>query len=78
MELWAEARDYFSPEDDASWDLDDNIQCLVSIGTGVPAIRAFGDDPVSIGAKLVKIATDTENSAESFAHHHPKLHSPRR
>lgn len=78
MELWAEAWEYFSPEDNASWDLDNNISCLVSIGTGVPTIRPFGDDPVSIGAKLVKIATDTEKRAEEFARHHPRLHSPQR
>lgn len=78
MELWAEAWGYFSPEDNASWDLDDKISCLVSIGTGIPTIRPFGDDPVSIGAKLVKIATDTEKRAEEFARHHPKLHSPQR
>lgn len=78
MELWAEAWGYFSPEDNASWDLDDNISCLVSVGTGIPTVRPFGDDPVSIGAKLVKIATDTEKSAEEFSRHHPKLHSPQR
>lgn len=78
MELWAEAQDYFSPEDNASWDLDDKISCLVSIGTGIPTIRPFGDDPVGIGAKLVKKATDTEKNAEEFARRHPKLHSPQR
>ncbi|KAK3325058.1 acyl transferase/acyl hydrolase/lysophospholipase [Apodospora peruviana] len=72
-EVWSEAYDLFSDSGDSSWDLEENISCLVSIGTGVPNPRPFGDDPLRIGAKLVKIATDTEKKAEDFAKHHPRL-----
>ncbi|KAK4207355.1 hypothetical protein QBC37DRAFT_327482 [Rhypophila decipiens] len=71
-ELWSEAYEVFSNVD-AIWSLEDNVACVVSIGTGVPMLRPFGDDPLSIGAKLVKIATDTEKAAEDFARHHPRL-----
>ncbi|KAM7212357.1 hypothetical protein V8F06_012262 [Rhypophila decipiens] len=71
-ELWSEAYEVFSNVD-ATWSLEDNGACVVSIGTGVPMLRPFGDDPLSIGAKLVKIATDTEKAAEDFARHHPRL-----
>ena len=72
-ELWSEAYDIFSDSGDSGWALDENVACVVSVGTGVPAIRPFGDDPLQIGAKLVKIATDTEKRAEDFARHHPHL-----
>lgn len=73
MELWSEAHDVFSDSSDGAWALDENVSCVVSVGTGVPALRSFGDDPLQIGAKLVKIATDTERKAEDFARHHPRL-----
>lgn len=71
-ELWSEAYDVFSGGK-STWDLEQNISCIVSIGTGVPTIRPFGDDPLRIGAKLIKIATDTEKTAEDFSRHHPRL-----
>ncbi|KAI8943983.1 acyl transferase/acyl hydrolase/lysophospholipase [Xylaria longipes] len=73
MELWSEAHDVFSDPDDRSWNLENNVACMVSIGTGVPAAQSFGDDLLQIGAKLVKIATDTEKVASDFAKHHPQL-----
>jgi hypothetical protein len=38
----------------------------VSIGTGVPSLKPFKDDVLHIGETLVKIATETEQTAEMF------------
>ena len=60
--MWTEANDVFKEGD--NWKLEDNILCLVSIGTGKPAIKSFGDDPIKLGKALLAIATDTEKRAE--------------
>ncbi|KAG4428205.1 hypothetical protein IFR05_016312 [Cadophora sp. M221] len=70
-EMWTEAFDVFKEGD--NWRLEDNILCLVSIGTGIPAIRSFGDDPLKLGKALLAIATDTERRAEDFHRHHSHM-----
>jgi hypothetical protein len=62
----------------ATWsDANTRIQCMVSIGTGQPRVQGFGDNIVDIAKALVKIATETELTAESFLreHHHLGLSS---
>lgn len=46
--------------------LDGKMQCLVSVGTGVPSLKAFRDDVLHIGETLIAIATETEQTAERF------------
>lgn len=46
--------------------LEGKIQCLVSIGTGIPSLKPFRDDALHIGETLVAIATETEQTAERF------------
>jgi predicted acylesterase/phospholipase RssA len=46
--------------------LEGKIKSLVSIGTGVPSLKAFKDDIYHIGETLVAIATETELTAERF------------
>ena len=59
-QVWTEALDLWPS-------LQSNIKCLVSIGTGVPSQTPFvKDDLASIGKMLVRIATETEATAESF------------
>ncbi|KAH7370488.1 acyl transferase/acyl hydrolase/lysophospholipase [Rhexocercosporidium sp. MPI-PUGE-AT-0058] len=70
-EMWTEAFDVFKKGD--NWRLEDNILCLVSIGTGIPAIRSFGDDTLRLGKALPAIATDTERRAEDFHRHHSHM-----
>lgn len=70
-ELWTEAFDTFKEGDD--WRLEDNIRCLVSIGTGIPAIKPFGDGAIELGKALLAIATDTEKRAEEFHRHHSHM-----
>ncbi|KAH0593772.1 hypothetical protein MHUMG1_08523 [Metarhizium humberi] len=70
-EMWTEAYDTF--QNNTEWSLEDNICCLVSVGTGMPSIIPFGDDPVRIGKALLDIATDTESKAEDFHRHHTQM-----
>lgn len=61
MELWNEAQLVWGPEP-----LESKLQCLVSIGTGIPSLRPFSGDILHIGETLVAIATETEQTAERF------------
>ncbi|KAH0566004.1 hypothetical protein GP486_000595 [Trichoglossum hirsutum] len=77
-EMWTEAYDAFHDPDDLSWNLEDNILCLISIGTGIPSLKPFGTDPLHVGRSLVAIATDTERRAQDFHKHHTKMHKEHR
>ena len=63
-EMWTEAIDAFKTGD--KWALEDNIQCLVSIGTGKPTFTVFNENISSIVKTLTAIATDTEKVWENF------------
>jgi hypothetical protein len=67
-EAWNEAQDIWP-----SGSLEDQIKCLVSIGTGVPSLTPFKDDLVSIGQSLLAIATETEKTAERFCRDKSRL-----
>lgn len=58
-EMWTEAHDTFGVRSDGNWRLEDNILCQVSIGTGMPSLKSFGDNLKSVGKALLTIATDT-------------------
>ena len=60
-EVWNEAQDIWP-----SGSLEERIQCLVSIGTGMPSLKPFTDDLVGVGQNLLAIATETEKTAERF------------
>ena len=60
-EVWNQAQLIWGPEP-----LEGRVQSLVSIGTGVPSLRAFQDDFLHIGTTLITIATETEQTAERF------------
>jgi Patatin-like phospholipase len=61
LEVWNEAQLMWGPEP-----LDRRINCLVSIGTGVPPLKPFKGDAFHISQTLVAIATETEQTAERF------------
>ena len=61
-EVWNEAQDIWP-----YGSLEDKIKCLVSIGTGVPSLRPFKGDLISIGESLLAISTETEKTAERFS-----------
>lgn len=48
------------------WTPEVKINCIISIGTGQPSMAAFGDNLKEVATSLIKIATDTENTAEEF------------
>jgi predicted acylesterase/phospholipase RssA len=60
-ELWNQAQLMWGPEP-----LEGKVQCLVSIGTGVPSLKPFRDDVFHISETLIAIATETEQTAERF------------
>jgi hypothetical protein len=61
VELWNQAQLMWDPEP-----LEGKVQCLVSIGTGVPSLKPFRDEVLHIGQALVAIATETEQTADRF------------
>lgn len=69
--LVSEAREIWGGDDD--WRLEDNVRCLVSIGTGVPSITDFGHDPFRIAGSLIKIATDCDKRHEEFETNNPAM-----
>ena len=74
--IWTEAFDTW--RDSEEWKLEENVKCLVSIGTGIPSLKPFGDDLISIGKTLIAIATDTEAQAESFQRQHTMMNKEHR
>lgn len=73
--LWTEAGDNWGLHDG---DLEKNIKCLVSIGTGIPSLKPFGPEFLQIGKALKEIATDTEEEAGLFQEHHTTLFQTKR
>lgn len=55
------------------WGDDVKIHCLISIGTGKPHIKPFGGQLAEVAATLVRIATETEHTADGFPRSHPGL-----
>ncbi|KAK0640003.1 Patatin group M-2 [Lasiodiplodia hormozganensis] len=68
--LLSEARDIWGEPDGH---LEDNIKCLVSIGTGIPSLTPFGPSLKQVGKALKAIATNTEQEADIFRKEHTKL-----
>ena len=68
FELWKEAKDTWDSEP-----LQQNLKSLISIGTGVPSVEPFKTTLLGIGPTLVRISTETEQTAESFQRIHSDL-----
>lgn len=58
--LWNQAQDIWGDQ------LQVKLKCLVSIGTGVPALKPVQDDILGIWATLKELATETEKTAQRF------------
>ncbi|KAI9659662.1 MAG: hypothetical protein M1829_006570 [Trizodia sp. TS-e1964] len=58
--------------------LEGRVQCLVSIGTGIPSLKLFRDNLFHISETLVAIATETEQTAERFQRAKAYLNSSNR
>ncbi|KAK5698262.1 hypothetical protein LTR97_007223 [Elasticomyces elasticus] len=66
--LWEEARNAWS-----EYPIEDQVRCLVSLGTGKPALRAFGTSLKAVGRSLIDIVTQTDHTAEAFFANHAEL-----
>ena len=58
--LWNQAQDVWGDQ------LRGSLKCLVSIGTGLPALQPVRDDVLGIWATLKDLATETEKTAQQF------------
>jgi hypothetical protein len=67
-QLWIEAQEQFQP-----LPLEPQIRCLLSIGTGRPPVISFGDNVLSLMDSIKKIATETQETAETFHDVHKSL-----
>ncbi|GAM90272.1 hypothetical protein ANO11243_083140 [Dothideomycetidae sp. 11243] len=62
FKMWEEAHDLFRPTNT----LDDDLNCLVSVGCGIRSLKAFGENPTGLVKTLADISTETEETAERF------------
>jgi predicted acylesterase/phospholipase RssA len=67
--VFTEAATYWEVEGDFT----EHIACMVSVGTGMVATTSLGDRFWEISRSLVKIATESEQTATSFAEEHYRL-----
>lgn len=67
VKLWEEAATVFGD------DFENRLQLALSIGTGVPEMRAFGIGLASVARTLVRIATETEDTNCDFERAHRAL-----
>lgn len=58
--LWHQAQDVWGDQ------LQSKLQCVVSIGTGVPSLKPVRDDVLGIWTTLKVLATETEKTAQQF------------
>lgn len=72
FELWAEASSVFC-RGPGSPRLEDQISCLVSIGTGIPSLKAFGPEIKDVAKALKSIALSAEEKWEQFQRQVPSL-----
>lgn len=68
--LWSEAGDTFLGEGER---LENRIKCLISVGTGKPSLKAFGNQLQPVAKTLLRMATDTQNTANAFNNTHSSL-----
>jgi hypothetical protein len=67
-QLWGEAVAMFGEEK-----LKDNLECLVSLGTGIPSAEPFHNTVHGLFSTLKAMATDTQELEQSFRKSHPGL-----
>lgn len=75
--LWIEAMNIWKPADDNAH-FEDDVQCLVLIGTGMPAVNDFGSALKEVGNALKDMATETEKTHENFMREHARLYRKKR
>jgi predicted acylesterase/phospholipase RssA len=63
-QLWNEAADTYC--EGSRTRLLQNVRTVVSIGTGIPDLKDFGDDPLTVGKTLLEMSTETQTTANEF------------
>jgi patatin-like phospholipase/acyl hydrolase len=71
-QLWGEAVDMIDQQA-----LTNDLNCLISIGTGEPSYKGFDDTVMGIVNTLSSIATETEETANSFHQEQSRLFDKR-
>lgn len=71
FQLWQEATDIYS--EGLGWKLENNLRCLVSIGTGQLLLTSFSNSLKEVGTSLVAIATNSGQIADNFQKHYSHL-----
>jgi hypothetical protein len=71
QEVYAAAKQLWSTKGQRSFD--ENVQCIISIGTGKSVGKAFSDTLLGMNRSIIKIATETESTAQNFARDHKEL-----
>ncbi|MCJ1359494.1 MAG: hypothetical protein MMC33_009496 [Icmadophila ericetorum] len=82
--LWSEARELFptglktpslSPElpPPSSTSFESNVRLVLSIGTGRPPLQSFGSSLSDVGNSIIRIAAETQATAEQFLENHEEL-----
>ncbi|PGH34123.1 hypothetical protein GX50_03086 [[Emmonsia] crescens] len=75
-EVWNEAQNIWCAEDGA---LEPLVNCFISIGTGNPGVSPMNEGALKVLAKdMVKMATQTERTAETFQARHRGLFDRKR
>jgi Patatin-like phospholipase len=69
--LWDEAKRIWPPLVNET--MDSSVDCVVSIGTGVPSAEAFGENLIQVYHTLKAAATETERTAKQFVQDHGDL-----
>jgi predicted acylesterase/phospholipase RssA len=69
FQVYDEAVDIFQGTD-PDWKLEDHLKCVVSIGTGMALLQAFGDTIQDVGKALVAISTNSALTANKFQQRH--------
>lgn len=70
QELYLEAKEQLGQPGSQ---FDEQIRVLVSIGTGKPALQEFGESVLEVANSIVKIAAETQRTANTFYHMHMDL-----
>ena len=69
--LWDEAKRLWPPRSGEA--MDNNIQCVVSIGTGTSSPEPFGESFGEAYKTIRAVATETESTASQFVRDHDNL-----
>lgn len=75
-QIWNEAQNMWCADD---VDLKDMLKCIISLGTGNPGLKPISEGVLKLFSEsLVRIATETEDTAKLFEARHRQLYERKR